>query len=289
MMQKWCRIVVILFFLGSSFVCAGGAGPSGQKSRTYYDILGVRQNATQAEIKQAFRALAMKFHPDKNPSLQATEEMKLINHAHDILSDSEKRREYDATLTNPSRPVFYEQPARPSRDVMSEFYDIPQAQPPRPSMRKQDPVEDRVFFKVVEAIKSGEVDAVRAAISYGFDVNSFDQEVDDKKEGGYGNRVLHHAVEGRNKEIISVLLNAGANPNVLDAEKTTPFIEYFAKNKVTPGLDETIVRLFLEKGADVSKRGGAGTKALDYVDKVKYPRIYKMLYDAEKDGARWVR
>jgi len=60
-----------------------------------YDILGVETSASSAEIKKAFHKLAMKFHPDKNPSPDAQEKFKEINCAYEILSHPEKRGQYD--------------------------------------------------------------------------------------------------------------------------------------------------------------------------------------------------
>ncbi len=62
----------------------------------YYKILGVGKNATDEEIKKAYRKLARKYHPDRNPGdKQAEERFKEISQAHDVLSDSDKRKEYD--------------------------------------------------------------------------------------------------------------------------------------------------------------------------------------------------
>ncbi len=64
--------------------------------KDYYKILGVERNASDATIKQAFRKLAMKYHPDRNPdSKQAEDKFKEINEANEVLSDPEKRRRYD--------------------------------------------------------------------------------------------------------------------------------------------------------------------------------------------------
>ena len=64
--------------------------------KDYYKILGVNKNATDAEIKSAFRKLALQYHPDKNPDNPQAEEMfKEINEAYQVLSDPEKRRKYD--------------------------------------------------------------------------------------------------------------------------------------------------------------------------------------------------
>jgi len=64
--------------------------------RDYYTILGVGRNATEKEIKQAYRRLARKYHPDVNPGDKSAEaRFKEINEAYEILSDSEKRKKYD--------------------------------------------------------------------------------------------------------------------------------------------------------------------------------------------------
>jgi len=64
--------------------------------KEYYKILGVDQFADGKTIKQAYRRLARKFHPDVNKSKEATERFKEINEAYEVLSDPEKRKRYDS-------------------------------------------------------------------------------------------------------------------------------------------------------------------------------------------------
>ena len=63
----------------------------------FYQVLGVAENATQDEIKKAYRKLAVKHHPDKNRgNKQAEERFKKISEAYDVLGDEKKRTQYDA-------------------------------------------------------------------------------------------------------------------------------------------------------------------------------------------------
>ncbi|WP_069469783.1 molecular chaperone DnaJ [Candidatus Marithrix sp. Canyon 246] len=64
--------------------------------RDYYQTLGVEKNVSQSELKKAYRRLAMKYHPDRNPdSQQAEEKFKEVKEAYEILTDSQKRAAYD--------------------------------------------------------------------------------------------------------------------------------------------------------------------------------------------------
>ncbi len=78
--------------------------------KDYYQVLGVAKNASEKEIKQAFRKLARKHHPDVNPGDRGAEQkFKEINEANEVLSDPEKRRKYDQLGANWKQ---YEQYAR---------------------------------------------------------------------------------------------------------------------------------------------------------------------------------
>ena len=65
------------------------------QKRDYYEILGVSKNASDEDLKKAFRKLAFEFHPDRNKDKNAEEKFKEINEAYQVLSDQEKRARYD--------------------------------------------------------------------------------------------------------------------------------------------------------------------------------------------------
>jgi len=68
---------------------------SSTKKKDYYEILGVPRNATKEQIKEAYRKLALQYHPDRNKSPDAEEKFKEISEAYAVLSDDEKRAQYD--------------------------------------------------------------------------------------------------------------------------------------------------------------------------------------------------
>src|SRR3712207_1685470 len=65
-------------------------------AKDYYEILGIEKGASEPDIKRAFKKLALKYHPDRNPdNKEAEEKFKEINEAYQVLSDPEKKARYD--------------------------------------------------------------------------------------------------------------------------------------------------------------------------------------------------
>jgi len=99
------------------------------KKRDYYEVLGVSKTATADEIKKAYRKLAIKYHPDRNPGDKAAEEkFKEAAEAYDVLSNQEKRQKYDQFGHNMGPQGFgggfYSGGGMSMEDIFSQFGDI---------------------------------------------------------------------------------------------------------------------------------------------------------------------
>jgi len=93
--------------------------------RDYYDVLGVSRNADQAEIKAAYRKLAIKYHPDKNPdNKEAEEKFKEAAEAYEVLSNPEKRQRYDRFGHSGGAGGGFGGGGMNMEDIFSQFGDI---------------------------------------------------------------------------------------------------------------------------------------------------------------------
>jgi len=93
--------------------------------KDYYDTLGVQRNASDADIKKAYRKLAMKHHPDRNKGDKTAEEkFKDLNEAYAVLSDPEKRKQYDMYGADGFRQRFSQEDIFRGTDFSSIFSDM---------------------------------------------------------------------------------------------------------------------------------------------------------------------
>jgi hypothetical protein len=71
-------------------------------TRDHYKVFEVPRDASAEDIQHAYRTLAMRYHPDRNPSPEAAAKMTVINEAWEVLGDARRRRDYDALLSKPA-------------------------------------------------------------------------------------------------------------------------------------------------------------------------------------------
>jgi len=128
--------------------------------KDYYAILGVSRDASQEEIKKAYRKLALKYHPDKNPDDPSAEErFKEINEAYAVLSDPEQRARYDRFGTADPRQAH---PADPGVgdlfDLLGQMFGFNVGGTRRTGPRRGEDLEAVVEITLEQAAKGGEVE-----------------------------------------------------------------------------------------------------------------------------------
>lgn len=91
-------------------------------SNALYKTLGLAKNATDSEIKRAYRALSLKYHPDRNNSHEAESKIREINEAYDVLGDSAQRKQYDLGQQSGGNPFQFQNMGVPPH--MNELFEM---------------------------------------------------------------------------------------------------------------------------------------------------------------------
>jgi molecular chaperone DnaJ len=137
-------------------------------SQDHYKVLGVQRKATQDEIKKAYRKLARKYHPDRNPGdKKAEDRFKHISQAHDVLSDPTKRKEYDRALSNPFSATGRGGTGEPGfdaggfGDILSDLFGQARGRPsgstPRSRQERGRDLEAEITIAFDQAIRGAQV------------------------------------------------------------------------------------------------------------------------------------
>lgn len=126
--------IVIFISFGAPFLCEDL--PDEEPLPDYYGLLQLTQDATIKEIKRSFRKLALKYHPDKNAEPQAEAIFKELSEAYAVLSDPEKKLEYDEVLKE-------EAAGQPPSDQPLERPQSAQERPERPAAGQQSSAQER--------------------------------------------------------------------------------------------------------------------------------------------------
>jgi|UniRef100_A0A7S4GI47 DnaJ family protein A protein 2 len=88
----------------------------------FYDVLGVSPDASEGDIKKAYRKIAIQCHPDKNPSPEAAEKFKAASQAYEVLSDEDKRKTYDRYGEEAVNGEGGGGPGMSAQDIFSQFF-----------------------------------------------------------------------------------------------------------------------------------------------------------------------
>ncbi|MBM4446599.1 MAG: molecular chaperone DnaJ [Chloroflexi bacterium] len=123
-------------------------------NRDYYEILGVPRNASNEEIKKAFRKLAFKYHPDHNKESGAEETFKEINEAYEVLSDAQKRASYDryGNVATADRFGFEDLGFGGLGDIFDAFFGATTARAQRRSPQKGSDLRANLTLSFEEAV-----------------------------------------------------------------------------------------------------------------------------------------
>lgn len=137
------------------------------KARDYYEVMGLKRDATEKDIKMAYRRLARKYHPDISKEADAEEKFKELGQAYEVLKDPEKRKAYDQfghqdpySAQRPQQQYYYQQAGSPfgegdfDEDILASIFG--HARPKKPVHRKGEDFQANITLTLEEAWKGTE-------------------------------------------------------------------------------------------------------------------------------------
>ena len=206
----------------------------------HYQLLGVSFNASEDEIRRAYRRMAMQWHPDRNDDPAAEEMMKKINGAWEILGDPESKAEYDRDYFR-LRSILAE--AR-RREVEEERLEKERREEERRRREAQQREAERLGLvtQLLTAIRvNRSLQEISTLIDKGADINA-------RTNGG--RTLLHHAASNNgNPAVITLLISRGAYINARTNHDATP-LHYAARYNENP----EVIQMLISRGAGVNAR-----------------------------------
>jgi DnaJ-class molecular chaperone len=118
--------------------------------KDYYQILSLEKNATDAQIKRAYRRMAMQWHPDLNKEINAAQRFRDINEAYIVLGNNAKRRHYDIYGTASGRPINNKYQQGDGKKYGTAYKHYPSQQKSKNYQQRKKNVEPAGDFKVME-------------------------------------------------------------------------------------------------------------------------------------------
>ena len=216
----------------------------------YYQLLGVSLNASEDEIRRAYRRMAMQWHPDRNKSPDAPQMMRKINQAWEILGNPESKAKYD-------RDYFR------LHSILAEAQRRGEERRQHESRQREAERLDTQLLTAIRVNRSSQ--EISTLIDKGADTNA---------RTNHGATPLHYAARyNENPEVIQMLISRGAYINARTNSGQTP-LHYAARFTKNPA----VIDVFVSRGAYLSEPDINGLTPLHYAARYnENPDVFRLL------------